>query len=110
MKFTSGPLGLAISVKVQPGACHSVVQGIEGEYLKVRLAAPPVKGRANEELIRLFSRLLDLPKSRISIRTGVSSKRKILLLEGYKDVDFRRFLETLNKSETKHSDGKFESD
>ena len=110
MKFISGPLGLTISVKVQPGACQSIVQGIEEEYLKVRLAAPPVEGRANEELIRLFSRLLDLPKSKILIRHGVTSRRKTLLLEGYREADFRRFLETLGKGKTKHSNGEFKSD
>jgi uncharacterized protein (TIGR00251 family) len=97
MKYKVGPQGLAFPVKVQPGASQTAIQGIEGEFLKVRLAVRPVDGKANEELIRLFSRRLNLPKCRISIRTGVSSRRKILLLEQFSEESFQQFLQSLGK-------------
>jgi uncharacterized protein len=97
MKYQVGPRGLTFPVKVQPGAAQSMIQGIDGEFLKVRLAAPPVDGKANEELIRLLSRLLKLPKSKISIRTGVSTRRKVLLLEQFPEEHFQRFLRNLEK-------------
>jgi len=97
MKYKAGPQGLTFPVKVHPGASHSAIQGVEGEYLKVRLAAPPVDGKANEELIKLISKLLNLPKSRISIRTGVSSRRKVLLLEHFPEESFQRFLQSIEK-------------
>jgi uncharacterized protein (TIGR00251 family) len=97
MKYKVGPQGLTFPVKVQPGASQSAIQGVEGEFLKVRLAAPPVDGKANEELIKLISKLLNLPKSRISIRTGVSSRRKVLLLEQFPEESFQRFLQSLGK-------------
>lgn len=97
MKYKVGPEGLTFPVKVQPGASHSAIQGVEGEFLKVRLAAPPVDGKANEELIRLISRWLDLPKSRVSIRTGISSRRKVLLLKQFSEENFQRYLQSLGK-------------
>ena len=97
MKYQVGPRGLTFPVKVQPGASQSAIQGIEGEFLKVRLAAPPVDGQANEELIRLLSRLLHLPKSKISIRAGVFSRQKVLLLEQFPEENFQQFLRGLDK-------------
>jgi uncharacterized protein (TIGR00251 family) len=97
MKYQVGREGLSFSVKVRLGGAPSVIQGIEGEFLKVRLAARPVDGKANEELIRLISRSLHLPKSKISIRTGVFSRQKVLLLEQFSEENFQRFLRRFDK-------------
>lgn len=97
MKYQVGRQGLSFSVKVQLGRAPSAIQGIEGESLKVRLAAPPVDGKANEELIRLISRSLHLPKSKISILTGVFSRQKVLLLEQFSEENFQRFLRGFDK-------------
>ena len=97
MKYQVGRQGLSFSVKVRPGAAPSAIQGIEGDFLKVRLAAPPVDGKANEELIRLLSGLLHLPKSKISIRAGVFSRQKVLLLEQFPEENFQHFLRGLGK-------------
>ena len=97
MKYQVGRQGLSFSVKVGLGAAPSAIQGIEGEFLKVRLAARPVDGKANEELIRLISRSLHLPKSKISIRAGVFSRQKVLLLEQFSEENFQRFLRGFDK-------------
>jgi uncharacterized protein (TIGR00251 family) len=110
LKFATNPLGVTISVKAQAGARRSIVQGIEGEYLKVSLAAPPVDGRANEELIRLFSRMFGLAKSKIIIRRGLTSKRKVLFLEGCKEIHLSTFLRSIKEGKTKDSNGKLQSD
>ncbi len=98
MKYTVGPQGISFHVKVSPGASQSGIQGIEEGYLKVRLAAPPVDGKANAELIRLMARLLHLSKSQISIRSGLSSRRKVLHLEHFQEENFRQFLGSLEKN------------
>ena len=55
------PQGLSISVKVVPGASKTVIVGFEGDFVKIRLAAPPVDGKANRELIDYISKLLSVP-------------------------------------------------
>lgn len=54
--------------------------------LRVRVGAPPDKGRANKALIKLFSAKLQLPRSAIRIIAGLQSREKTLLLSGDTDV------------------------
>jgi hypothetical protein len=96
LKLTSSSQGVIFSVKVVPGASRNSVVGVEGEFLKVRLTAPPVEGRANQALIDLLSRLLMVPKSRVSITKGLSSKRKSILIESYDLAQFHKFLSELD--------------
>ena len=97
MKYKAGDCGLIFSVQVQPRASRSAIVGVTEEWLRVCVTAPPVSGKANEELILLFSKLLDLPKSRISITAGKTSRRKVILLEQFPEENFRRFLNCLEK-------------
>lgn len=67
-----------LTVRVIPNASKSEVVGfVEGAW-KIRLAAPPVDGKANETLIRFLSDVLDLAPSEIDIIKGQTSKTKIL--------------------------------
>ena len=50
--------------------------------VKIRLAAPPVDGAANLELIRFVSKLLGIPRSNVEIASGITSRRKILRVKG----------------------------
>ena len=69
---------MLITVKVHPRAAHPVIEKTgEGEY-KVRVAAAPDKGRANEEAIELLAAHFSLPKSRISVLRGTTSRIKII--------------------------------
>lgn len=67
-----------ITVRVIPNASRSEIVGREGTTWKIRLAAPPVDGKANEALIRFVADALDLAPSEIDIIKGHSSKTKIL--------------------------------
>ena len=69
-------------VHVVPRASRSKLAGTLGDALKVALAAPPVDGEANAELIRVIARALDVPKRAVSITHGVHSKRKVLQVSG----------------------------
>ena len=71
-----------IAVRVAPNAARSEVVGFVGGVLRVKVAAPPVKGKANKELVVLLSRVLGLDKSRISIATGEASRNKVIAVDG----------------------------
>ena len=69
-----------LTVRVIPNASKSEIVGRELGVLKVRLAAPPVEGKANEALIELLADHYDIPKSSITIVKGQTSKTKIVEL------------------------------
>ena len=71
-----------LAVTVVPRSSKTEIVGFVGEYLKIRLAAPPVDGEANKELIKYLSKRLGISKSDIRIISGKSSKRKLLDIEG----------------------------
>lgn len=67
---------LILQIRVQPRASRDAIAGVLGDCLKVRLAAPPVEGKANEHLIAWLARLFGVPKSRVVLERGETSKRK----------------------------------
>ena len=75
-----------LAVKVSPGAKKSEVLGWEEDYpgvgrvLRLRIAAPPVDGKANKEITAFLSKLLGVPKSAIDIAHGSSGRIKLLEL------------------------------
>lgn len=71
-----------ITVRVSPNAARSGVVRFAGEVLRVKVAAPPVKGKANKELVALLSRILGVDKSRISIAAGETSQNKVVAVNG----------------------------
>lgn len=54
---------------------------VEGE-LRVRVAAPPVEGKANKELLAFLAHCLDVPPSRLTLLRGAGSRRKVVEVEG----------------------------
>jgi uncharacterized protein (TIGR00251 family) len=71
-----------LAVTVVPRSSRTEIAGVIGGRLKIRLAAPPVDGKANEELVKFLSKLLKVPKSDIAIVSGISAKRKLLDIDG----------------------------
>jgi len=72
--------GWLLSVHAQPGAKKSAVAGLHGDALKIRVAAPPVEGKANDALTAFVAKSLGLPKRAVSIVKGDSSREKLLLV------------------------------
>ena len=68
--------GWLLAIHAQPGARKSGIAGLHGDALKVKLAAPPVEGRANDELLRYLSDALGVPKSAVRIERGETSRKK----------------------------------
>lgn len=67
---------LWVAVHVVPGASRSRVLGPHGDRLRVAVAAPPERGRANDELIALLAGLLGMPRRQLTVARGATSRRK----------------------------------
>lgn len=73
---------ILLQIKAVPNAARSEVVGWLGEALKIRLKAPPVDGKANAELCRFLAAELGLPKSAVTLASGVSTRQKRLEIKG----------------------------
>ncbi len=71
-----------VSVKVKPNAKQQRVTQAEDGSFTVHLKSPPVDGKANTELIQLLAKTLGVSKSAIRIKTGASSKSKLVEIDG----------------------------
>jgi len=70
------PGGWLLLVHVQPNAKQSEIGGLHGDALKVRVAAAPTEGRANEELVALLAAALGVPKKNVAVFRGMKSRQK----------------------------------
>lgn len=82
LDLTESARSVTFSLRVVPRASKSEVVGVVEGALKVRISAPPVDGAANEEVIRLLSKAFDVPRSRITIVAGLTSKTKRIRIAG----------------------------
>jgi uncharacterized protein len=73
---------LTFSVRVVPRASRSEIVGEHDGALRVRIAAPPVEGAANEELVRFLARRFGVSRSKIRITGGQTSKLKVISVTG----------------------------
>ena len=78
--YQSGGDGVTTHVHAQPGAKRTEIAGLYGDSLKLRLASPPVDGKANECLIEYLAQRLGVKKGQVSIIRGVSSRRKTVFV------------------------------
>ena len=69
---------ITLTLHIQPGAKKTEFAGLHGDALKIRLAAPPVDGKANDALIKFMAETLHLPKAAITLKCGQTSRRKVL--------------------------------
>ncbi|HEU0189116.1 MAG TPA: DUF167 domain-containing protein [Gallionella sp.] len=73
---------ITLTLHVQPGAKRSEISGLHGEALKLRLAAPPVEGRANEALLKFIAELFGVPLRQVELRQGGQSRHKVVAVTG----------------------------
>ena len=71
-----------LTVRVQPGASKDRVVGRIGDEWKLTLKAPPVEGRANRACLHFLARILGVPRSRVRLVHGQTSRRKRIEIEG----------------------------
>ena len=81
-----------LRVRVSTGANRSAVSGRLGEAWKIRIAAPPVDGKANSELVRFMAETLGARRDDVSIKTGHTSRSKTLTVEGLSGEQVERAL------------------
>lgn len=67
-----------LTLHIQPGAKKTEIVGLHGDALKIRLAAPPVDGKANAALLSFVADQLGIAKSSIHLKSGQTSRRKVL--------------------------------
>jgi hypothetical protein len=67
-----------LTVRVVPRASRSEVAGLQDGALRVRIAAPPVDGAANRELVKFLSKKLKVPQAAVTLVTGNNSKNKVV--------------------------------
>lgn len=82
-----------LTLHIQPGAKKTEFAGQHGDALKIRLAAPPVDGKANEALVRFIAEALKLPKSAVNLKSGQTSRRKVLEICGATSEAVTRFVQ-----------------
>ena len=70
-----------LALHVQPGAARTAVAGLHGEAIKVRLAAPPVDGKANAELRRWLAEAFGVSLRNVVLVRGVTSRDKVVRIE-----------------------------
>jgi uncharacterized protein (TIGR00251 family) len=74
--------GVTLRLHIQPGARKTEVAGLHGEALKIRLAAPPVDGKANACLIAFLAERFGVAKSAVSLLSGDTSRVKRVHVSG----------------------------
>ncbi len=75
---------ITLTLHVQPGAKHSEIVGMHGEALKIKLAAPPIEGRANEALLKFIAELFAVPLRKVELKQGGQSRHKVVAVIGSK--------------------------
>ncbi|MBS0512519.1 MAG: DUF167 domain-containing protein [Proteobacteria bacterium] len=73
---------LVLSLHIQPGAKQTAFAGLHGEAMKIRLAAPPVDGKANAALCAYLAQFCEVPKSAVTLLSGETSRAKRVRVAG----------------------------
>ena len=80
--LTDTPAGAVLTLRIIPRAHKNAIQGEHGDALKIRLCAPPVDGAANAALVEFLSGHFSIPRARIQLLSGATSRSKRVLLAG----------------------------
>ena len=81
-----------LRLRVSPGANRAVVAGRYGQAWKVRVAAPPEGGRANDALLRLLAETLSVPRDAVKLVSGHAARDKVVELAGIDETLVERRL------------------
>jgi uncharacterized protein len=86
------PPSARLTVKVVPGSSRDQIVGWLGEALKIKVTAPPEKGRANEAVASLLAERLGLPADAVAVVSGHSSPAKVITINGMDDEAIKKAL------------------
>ena len=80
-QFNNGKRGAAITVRVIPRSkINQISEILEDGTIKIKIAAPPIEGKANSTLIKYLANVLDIPQSDLEIVAGVHGKNKLITI------------------------------
>jgi len=85
------------SVRVQPRASKSEVAGEYGDAIKIRLAAPPVDGAANDELVSFLSNIFAVARKSVRIIAGETARSKLVEIEGITERAVRDIVSRMSR-------------
>jgi uncharacterized protein len=88
-----------LRLRVSPGATRAGVVGRYGQAWKVRVAAPPEDGRANDAVVRLLADTLSVPRDAVKLVSGQSARDKIVELTGIDEAQTERRLSSAVEKE-----------
>ncbi len=71
---------VSITLHIQPGAKRNQIVGLHGDALKIKLAAPPIDGRANEELLKFIADIFGVPQKNVALLRGPLSRHKVVTI------------------------------
>jgi uncharacterized protein (TIGR00251 family) len=92
--LTEVPEGIVLNIKVFPNAARNEIGDVLGDYLRIRIASAPLKGKANKECLKLLAAFFQIKKSQVIFQKGETSRFKQVLLEGVKKEQvLKRFKE-----------------
>lgn len=80
LELTAVPGGTRLRLRVKPGAKTNALVGAHGGALKVAVAAPPERGKANRAVVKLLAATLGLPASAVTITAGETSQDKVVVI------------------------------
>ncbi len=86
-----------LRLRVSPGASRAGIVGRHGDAWKLRVAAPPEDGRANDAVVRLLADTLGLPRTSITLVSGHGGRDKIVELAGVDPLEIERRLVSAGK-------------
>ena len=74
--------GILLRLRIVPRASRTEIAGIQGGMVRIRLAAAPVDGAANEALIRFLAERIVVPRSAVRVASGRTSRSKVVVISG----------------------------
>ncbi len=90
--------GAHLEVRVRPRSSRSAVIGVREGALEIRVASPPVEGKANAAARDLLAKFFGVARSRVCLTAGEKSRRKIFLIRGLHPNELLRHLDEVLKS------------
>jgi len=84
--YNEGKDGLYLNVHVQPGARRAQLRGVHGDAVKIAIGEAAQDGKANKAIIRVIAKVFNLSISDVEITSGMTSRRKRVLLRGNCDA------------------------
>ena len=88
------PDGATFQIKVHPRAKRNAITGEIGDALKITLTAPPIDGRANQACVEFFAKLLNVPRSSVTIAAGETSRNKVIHVRGASAAKIQQALQS----------------